>query len=184
MLLFYVLVFWPQSMWNFSSPTRDRTLTPCIGRQSLNHWNAREVPRFIFSKSPSGCSEQKVGGVAQECRDHLGNCAPELLYFFPSWVPTAWPFCAVSKISLTSGFQLRSASGSHQEKTERRVKSVYLIPQLPNCKVSEDWLPLSTKGHSYCQVAANFSNFSSYSFSYQLRSLSGNASPLITSSEL
>ena len=37
--------FWPQGMWDISSPTRDQTHTPCIGRQSLNHWTAREVPR-------------------------------------------------------------------------------------------------------------------------------------------
>ena len=48
LLLFYVLVFWPRSMWVLSSPTRDRTSIPCIGRQSLNHWTARKVP-VIFS---------------------------------------------------------------------------------------------------------------------------------------
>ena len=48
LLLFYVLVFWSQGMWDLSSPTRDRTHTPCIGRQSLNHWTAREVPSLWF----------------------------------------------------------------------------------------------------------------------------------------
>ena len=42
LLLFYVLIFWPQSMWDFSSPARDQAHTPCIGRQSLNHWTTRE----------------------------------------------------------------------------------------------------------------------------------------------
>ena len=42
--LFYVLVFWPRGRWDLSSPTRDGTRTPCIGRQSLNHWTAMEVP--------------------------------------------------------------------------------------------------------------------------------------------
>ena len=32
-------------MWDVSSPTRDQTHTPCIGRRSLNHWAAREVPQ-------------------------------------------------------------------------------------------------------------------------------------------
>ena len=45
--LFYVLVFWPQGMWDLSSPTRDGTHTPYIGRQGLNHWTAREVPTVI-----------------------------------------------------------------------------------------------------------------------------------------
>ena len=47
LLLFYVLVFWPRGMWDLSSPTRDRTYTPCIGRRSLNHWTAREVPIYF-----------------------------------------------------------------------------------------------------------------------------------------
>ena len=45
---FYVLVFWLRGMWDLSSLTRDQTRTPCIGRQSLNHWTAREVPCPIF----------------------------------------------------------------------------------------------------------------------------------------
>ena len=51
LLLFYVLVFWLRDMWDLSSPTRGRTRTPCIGRQRLNHWTAREVPPhglFLF----------------------------------------------------------------------------------------------------------------------------------------
>ena len=30
--------------------TRDQTLTPCTGKQNLNHWIAREVPlrRFLL----------------------------------------------------------------------------------------------------------------------------------------
>ena len=50
LLLFYVLVFWPRAMWDLSSPTRDQTRTPCIGRRSLKHWTAREVPNAIFLK--------------------------------------------------------------------------------------------------------------------------------------
>ena len=42
--LFYALFFWPWGMWDLSSPNRDRTHTPCIGRWSLNHWTTREVP--------------------------------------------------------------------------------------------------------------------------------------------
>ena len=36
-------------MWDLSSPTRDRTRTPCLGRKSVNHWTAREVPWFFVS---------------------------------------------------------------------------------------------------------------------------------------
>ena len=43
LLLFYVLVFWPWGMWDLSSPTKDWTCTPCIGRQDLHHWTTREI---------------------------------------------------------------------------------------------------------------------------------------------
>ena len=49
--MFYVLVFWPWGMWDLSSQTRDRTLTPCIRRQSLNHWATREIPKYNFLKT-------------------------------------------------------------------------------------------------------------------------------------
>ena len=49
MLLFYVLVFWPQGMWNLSSPTRDQTHIACFGRRSLSHWTTRWVRLFFFS---------------------------------------------------------------------------------------------------------------------------------------
>ena len=44
----HVLFFWAQRMWDFSSLTRDQIYTPCIGRQSLNYWTAREVPLSIL----------------------------------------------------------------------------------------------------------------------------------------
>ena len=37
LLLFCVLVFWPGDMWDFSSPTREGTCTPSIGRLTLNN---------------------------------------------------------------------------------------------------------------------------------------------------
>ena len=38
---------------SFSSLTRGQTSTPCIGRGSLNHWAAREVPSTSFLKKKS-----------------------------------------------------------------------------------------------------------------------------------
>ena len=37
-----------RDMWDLSSPARGRTLTLCIGRQSLNHWTFKEVPRHTI----------------------------------------------------------------------------------------------------------------------------------------
>ena len=48
LLLLYILVLWPRAMWYLSSPTRDQTLNPCIGRRSLNHWTARDIPVIII----------------------------------------------------------------------------------------------------------------------------------------
>ena len=50
----YDLGFWPWGMWNLRSPTRDQTLTSCIGRWSLHHWTTREAPTFeSFCWTPS-----------------------------------------------------------------------------------------------------------------------------------
>ena len=46
----YVLVFWPWGMWDLSSLTRERTHTPCIGRQSLNHRTTRDIPGKLSLK--------------------------------------------------------------------------------------------------------------------------------------
>ena len=35
LLLFYVLVFWLQGMWDLSSPTRDQTHTPALEGEVL-----------------------------------------------------------------------------------------------------------------------------------------------------
>ena len=45
LLLFYVLFFWPQGIWDLSFMIRDQTCTPCIRRRSLNHWTTGKVPQ-------------------------------------------------------------------------------------------------------------------------------------------
>ena len=42
-LLFHVLIFWPQGMWDLSSPARIEP-APHALEESLNHWTAREIP--------------------------------------------------------------------------------------------------------------------------------------------
>ena len=42
-------------MQDLSSLTRDQTLAPALGATSLNHWTAREVPRYLlFARSCAG----------------------------------------------------------------------------------------------------------------------------------
>jgi len=53
----FVLVYWPRGMWHLSSLFRDQTCTPCIGRQSFNHWTIREAPTqclFEFTGAQRG----------------------------------------------------------------------------------------------------------------------------------
>ena len=61
------------STWGLTSPTRDGTHVPCIGRQILNLWT-REVPSLCISKLALSCLENPrdggswwaaVSGVAQ-----------------------------------------------------------------------------------------------------------------------
>ena len=51
LFLFYVLVVWPRGTWDLSSLTWDRTRTPSIGRQSINHWTPRKSPVRGFFRS-------------------------------------------------------------------------------------------------------------------------------------
>ena len=48
--LLYILVFWLWIMWDRSSPARNQTYTPCLGRWSLNPWTTREIPYSHFDK--------------------------------------------------------------------------------------------------------------------------------------
>ena len=50
---FFFFFFWPWGMWNLGSLMRDQTCTPCLGRWSLNHWTAQEVPRSYKLRIPS-----------------------------------------------------------------------------------------------------------------------------------
>ena len=50
-LLVCILVFWPRSMEDLSSPTRDQTCTLYIGRQSLNHWTTWEIHYCCSNKT-------------------------------------------------------------------------------------------------------------------------------------
>ena len=46
--MFCFVLFWPQGMWDLSSPTRNWTCTPCIWRWSLNHWASSGIPTSLF----------------------------------------------------------------------------------------------------------------------------------------
>ena len=48
LLLFYVLFFWLEALWDLSFWTRGPTGIPCIEGQSLNHGTVREFPSMGF----------------------------------------------------------------------------------------------------------------------------------------
>ena len=45
---FTICYFWPWGMWGLSCLTKIGTQTHCIGKRSLNHWAAREVPGYFI----------------------------------------------------------------------------------------------------------------------------------------
>ena len=47
LLLLQCMGLVPHDMWDLNSLTRDRTCIPCAGRQILNHWSTKEVPRLL-----------------------------------------------------------------------------------------------------------------------------------------
>ena len=48
LFLFYILIFQLRGMQDVSSPNRDLTQVPYIGRQSLNHWTTSEVHTIVL----------------------------------------------------------------------------------------------------------------------------------------
>ena len=52
LLLFYVLVFWLQAMWDLSCLTRNLTHTPCIRRRSLT-WMESVMQSDVSQKEKS-----------------------------------------------------------------------------------------------------------------------------------
>ena len=80
--------YWFHGVWDFSSPTRDRTRVPCIARRVLSRCTTRQVPRSHSAlRSPlswalhsepltlpdPGCPDsllQKVSGLSQKPDTH------------------------------------------------------------------------------------------------------------------
>ena len=81
--IIYVLVLWPWGMWDLSCWSRDWTSTLCMGRPSLNHWTAREVPTFPFWLNKQ--MDQKPQWNSKGLQLHI--CPPHLhqgLFIIPS----------------------------------------------------------------------------------------------------
>ena len=48
-------------MCDLSSPMRDQTLAPCIGRQKPNHWTTKDVPpQLLLAVYIHGCSTEPI----------------------------------------------------------------------------------------------------------------------------
>ena len=84
LFLFHFLVFWLWDMWDLSSPTRNWTCTPCIGR------NPEPWAFYLPFTSPVG---QLSSTQASPCHfSLLRQSLPLRLFFFPVIV-TQQPFC-------------------------------------------------------------------------------------------
>ena len=69
-------------MWDISSPTRNRTHVPCIGRPIFNHWTTREVPRSLSHWAPchllTGCPLKTLTTQPHVLRDSESSGATRL----------------------------------------------------------------------------------------------------------
>ena len=78
LLLFYVLVFWLQGMWDLTSPASSQTCTPALEAWSLNCGTAREVAvtllrneissSFFFFFLPDPCLVLDYEQIIMPCR--------------------------------------------------------------------------------------------------------------------
>ena len=90
-----------QGMWDLSSPTRDRTCTPCSGRQSLNHWTTREVPPLQYSFLENSM-DKETGGLQSVGSQRVRHTWVTNT-FYPQFVP---PPRFVSSVNRTTGHML------------------------------------------------------------------------------
>ena len=44
----FIFIFWLWGLWDLSSPTGNQAHTPCIKRQSINHWTTSKSQNFSF----------------------------------------------------------------------------------------------------------------------------------------
>ena len=61
--LFYLFIYLLavlHSIWDITSPTRDRSRAPCIERRILNQWTTREVPKVLILSKIRAFVTEKV----------------------------------------------------------------------------------------------------------------------------
>ena len=71
-------------MWDLSSPTRNQTHTPCIGGQSPNHWNNRQVPHLDMLWRPFSPLDRPHQGPSLLPSPLYLPCS--ILFFFPLYL--------------------------------------------------------------------------------------------------
>ena len=98
-------------MWNLSSPTRDLTWVPCVGRQILNHWTTMEVsvqsisvPQSCLTRcNPRDCS---MPGLP------VHHQLPEFTQTHAHWSQWYHPTISSSVVPFSSHLHSFPASGS------------------------------------------------------------------------
>ena len=141
LLLFYVLVFWPQGMWDLSSPTRDGIRTPCIGRRSLNHWTTREVPLIFLCFAFVFFFLQTFffGNLFHSLYICSSFLAAGILRVVSTWL---WEFISVHWWSVTDMHSRYTAV----KLSKLRLRSFPQEPSLSAC-------PRSWQSHLFCLVS-------------------------------
>ena len=85
-------------------PTRDWSCTPCIGRQSLNHWTTGETPFVEFPRAilPYELDDQVPPWFPKDTPVSFTDSIQHLFHFFPWIKPPSWTHWALTVSSHTS----------------------------------------------------------------------------------
>ena len=82
-----LFVFWLWGVCDLSSPSRDYTCTPCIERQRLKHWTAKEVPLQCFLLYATGrwiCHQLRWGRKMEGVGGCDGRKQAKIISFKPA----------------------------------------------------------------------------------------------------
>ena len=112
-------------MWDLSSPTGDGTRTPCIGRRSLNHWTAREVPEKSWFSDPQSRAALRLSN-----RDPPNGSFPGSLPLPPTPAPGLSQPCSFQEFPCCSSCPTGTPRSCP---TAQFCPLLFTIPALPHC---------------------------------------------------
>ena len=111
----FIFCFWPRGTWDLGSLSTGQTCSPCIGRQSPNHWMPGKSPEQLHFKCPYNLRS----GTAAAAAKSLQSC-------LTLWDPTdgSAPSSPVPGILQARTLEWAAISFSNAGKWKVKVKSL------------------------------------------------------------